>query len=110
MTNMARQYARGEIVVYELAGEYRTGRIESDERDVGIIVDDADTARRHIVARDQVQRETDEVRVKREQLGYFAQDLSPRMFQPFDPEAFARFCADPKRQALVKRILEDDAS
>jgi hypothetical protein len=37
-------------------------------------------------------------------------DLSPRMFQPFDQADFDRFRSDPKRQALVKRILSDDES
>lgn len=68
-------FQRGEWIVYWLDGMPRTGRVESDESGIGVIVEDQDTAVRHIVARDCVEPEKEWMRAKRETLGYYAQDL-----------------------------------
>jgi hypothetical protein len=69
-------FQRGEWVVYKRNDEPRTGRVASDENGIGVIVEDQDDAQRTIVGRDLVQLESEFVRDKRENLGYYAQDLA----------------------------------
>lgn len=65
----------GDWVVYTIDGP-RTGRIEAIEHGIGLVVEDQDTAMRHLVSGDAIRAETEVETAKRIDLGYYAQDLS----------------------------------
>ncbi len=68
-------FQRGEWIIYKLEGFPRSGTVASDENGIGVIVEDADTAVSHLVARDACCFEDDEMRRLRVELGYYAQDV-----------------------------------